>query len=189
MEETASSPPQQKKTLEFIPSAWHFVAIERRYMGETYEQIQMFLEEKFKRKFRSSSLRRWFMRGGVLHDRYFEYAAAENERRRREVQEQLKSMTSLIPKKLTEILENRYVRTKDGDYFRLEDGGEKIPVLDMVTVAALKQLSELLGFKVDGGPTGDPVDRFFERIEDETPEPHDATPAQADPKPVDPPVA
>ncbi|OGX31833.1 MAG: hypothetical protein A2787_06525 [Omnitrophica WOR_2 bacterium RIFCSPHIGHO2_01_FULL_48_9] len=134
---------------------YHYAAVELRYEGKTYSTVAEELAKRYHKDFHAQSVRRWFMRGGILETEYLDFASKENERRRQLVFEELKKILPKIPQKFDALLERRD-----------ETGREK---LDSVTLGTLKVLCEILDFKVKAGPPAeDPLDRFFNRLDRET---------------------
>lgn len=148
--------------------AYHYEAIEQRYLGNTYPAVAEYLTGKYKRDFNPETVRWWFSQKGYLFDLYIDYAARENERRRRLMQEELRKLVPSIPKKFADLL-NRVQRVPfTGEVLKDPDSKKEIDKLDMTTVAALKLLCEILDFKRIGEDTpGNPIDEYFDRLENE----------------------
>ena len=144
-----------KKKKEFKYMSYHYRAIELRYRGEKYESISLILSTEFKKEFKNQRIRRWFNNGGILDAMYLDYAVKENDRRRKVVMEELKKITGEIPTgyaNLIEALKNDLTDPKSASVFR----------------QTLKDLSELLGFKVDDNiGDGDPLKDYFNKAEEE----------------------
>ena len=146
---------QNRAKREFKYMAYHYEAIELRYQGMTYEEISVALGTKYNKEFQNKRLRAWFASKGILERMYMDFAKKENDRRRQVVLEEIKKITSKIPKgyaDLIKTLEGNLVDPKSAGVFR----------------QTLKDLCEILGFKVE--PTGDgsnPLDDFFDKQDEE----------------------
>lgn len=152
----------------------HHRAIELRYLGYTYKQICETLAIEFpagKRKtFHESTVRRWYMRGGILEAPYYDYCKKENERRRQLMVEDMKKLLPMIPPVLQQLLDRKVViyNAATKSYTMSKDSK-----LDMVTVQTVKLILSTMGFQLDGGEAGtDPADKFFDRLDSEIPDEH-----------------
>ena len=147
--------------------AYHHEAVELRYSGKPYAEVAAILTEKYKRDFRDATVRRWFMTKGILESEYLDYSKKENERRRNLILEEIKKLLPMIPAKFQQLLERVATHPFTGAKLK-DENNQTIPKLDTVTVTTLKTLCEILGFKVEaGGEVSDPVDRYFERLDEE----------------------
>jgi hypothetical protein len=136
----------------------HMRAIELRYQGNTYQKISDILTQEFGgQKLIEPRIRRWFNRGGVLDAEYLDYAKKENERRRRHIVEEMKKVTAEIPKNYSKIL-NR-------DESSLSPS--KLIGRDLVLKGVLKDLCQLLGFKIEDTSDSDKLDEFWDEMEEE----------------------
>ena len=127
-----------------------------RYEGMKYKHIVEQLEKEFKLKqpIKEATVKFWFSNHGRLSDVYLDYMKKENERRRRLVHHELQKVVQLLPNKIHSLMTR-----KD------KDGKEK---LDKVTLGTVKTILDTLGFKMEPtDETEDPVDRYFDRAEEE----------------------
>jgi len=142
---------KRKKSFKFM--SYHYRAIEFRYQGLKYEEISLKLAAEFKKEFLNQRIRKWFMHNGILDQMYLDYAVKENDRVRKVVLEELKKTTAMIPKgydALIKTLKDQLDDPKSAGVFR----------------QTLKDLSELLGFKVeDNIGDGDPLNDYFDEAE------------------------
>lgn len=130
----------------------HYRAVELRYEGKTYENITTILAGEFKRQFHESTIRKWFMSKGALEALYLDYANKENDRRRKLVMEEMKKLTQQIPSNYQQLLKT------------LKDGINH-PAMAGIMRATLRDLCEMLGFRVEELDNTNPVDDFFDRVE------------------------
>lgn len=155
--------------------AYHHRAIELRYMGNTYEEVAQKLKEEFQKEFQNIRLRQWFRSGGILEALYLDYSKKENDRRRQLTLEKMKSVLDMIPEKYIALLNQRFETDLFGKKI-LDENGKPIPKLDSVTAKILKDICEMMGFKVEGNSDGsDPLDEYFTRAEQELAKKHVST--------------
>lgn len=152
--------------------AYHFEAVELRYLGQTYGAIAAELQKKYGKDFRDDRVRRWFARDGILEAMYNDYSAKENERRRKLMLAELQKLYPKIPAKFQALLDRVKRHPFTGKELIDEKTNKPIEQVDQTTLKTLVALANLLGFKVTALPEDeDPVDRYFDRAEGELP-PH-----------------
>lgn len=149
--------------------AYHEEAVELRYQGKTYAEISAYLTDKYKQEFSVDRLRRWFMKGGILEERYYDYSKKENDRRRKLMMEDMKKVASKIPKVLDEVIEEP-VRHPFTGKIMTDENGNPIRKRNGTTVKAVQTIVDMLGFKVEDGDESDPLDEFFERQNEHLPD-------------------
>lgn len=148
--------------------AYHYKAIEMRYVGKKYEEICEALTLEFKKDFLEQRVRRWFMRGGILEALYDDFAKKENDRRRMQIMEEAKKLLPLIPQKYHDLLTKRFAINGITGEFIKDENGKKVEKLDSITVNALRNFCEMLGFKMQDASDGsDPLEDYFDRAEEE----------------------
>jgi len=139
--------------------AWHYEAVELRYLGLQYKEISQVLLEKYSKAFPDYRLRRWFANGGILHDLYAKYTIEHNKERQERMNKRLNSLAEDIPEILEETLNLVQVNPFTGQVVTGLDG-KPIKVRNSVTNEALKILINLVK------ESGDPVDNAgnFSRV-------------------------
>ncbi len=148
--------------------AYHYRAVELRYAGKNYPEIAEALTTEFKKDFTHDRMRKWFARKGILETQYLDYAKKENERRRQEIMEEAKKILPLIPQKYHDLLTKRFVINAISGEFIKDENGKKVEKLDSITVNALRNFCEMLGFKIENADSGgDPLEEYFDRAEEE----------------------
>jgi len=163
-QQNATKPEDKKKEKEkdFKFQGYHYKAIEKRYHGKSYLEISTELSAEFNKAIRHQTVRRWFMRGGILESEYVDYCSKENDRRQKAMFQQMKKIVIKIPAKFDELLE-RQIYAKDKQTGEIVETG--IKQCDMVTVQTLKLIVEMLGLKEAPKDGEDPLDAYFDRLE------------------------
>lgn len=146
----------------------HWLAIEYRYLGMTYPEIAAKITEAGDAEtLAAETVRRWFMAGGMLEHMYIVHSQQESERRRRLAVHELQKTLVKIPIIMDEILERKDPMT----------GGRKH---DKILVETIKELNRMLGFPGDGSnELTNPIDQYFDRLEDEIDTDEQPTPKPA----------
>lgn len=146
--------------------AYHYEAVELRYTGKNYTEITTALTAKYNKEFKLDTVRHWFSRGGYLEKEYLDYAKKENLARQAVTVEELRKLAPKIPIIFSELLERVARKPFTGEVMN-DDKGKPLRKLDMVTVVALKNLMAAMGFKMPDGDATDPLDEYFDKLEDE----------------------
>ncbi len=147
--------------------AWHYEAIELRYTGKTYTQMSEILWTKYGKRLPEVRLRKWFMRGGILHDLYEAHASRENDMRQSDIRQRLTALAESIPDVLQETLFTPLRNPFTGEIIKDRDGNT-VFIRNKTTNEAVKILATMLGAKFDeseNNKVGDVLDRYFDRIE------------------------
>jgi len=148
--------------------SYHYRAVELRYSGTIHKEIAEILRGEFGKNFSDSKVRHWFAGGGLLETYFLDYSRKENERRRNEVIERMKTILPKIPEKFEQLLDRVMVAPFTGEKIIDKETNKPVPQLDSVTINTLKTLCDILGFKItDEGTVEDPLDRYFDRAEQE----------------------
>ena len=160
------------KQFQFRP--YHDIAIELRYLGCTYKEICEKLNKNHKKNFADQTVRKWFIKDGILHGRYKDYAQKETDRRRQNMLQQMSKLYDLIPDKYNKLLTGRFERDMYGKLIKEKDkngNAQSVEKLDSITRQTLKDLCELFGFKLSPDNTNDDtetiMDRFLRRLDEE----------------------
>lgn len=115
----------------------------------------------------SQSIRRWFMRDGILYDHYVEYAQKQNDGLRKMMFEETKKLVQKIPGKLSALMD------------RVDATGKP----DAVVLMTIKTLFEVLGITPDAEKgSSDKLKEYFDRLE-AMPNPRDKVEPVKEPEP------
>lgn len=152
MSDSPKKTPAPKGTKEnlFQLMGYHHRAVELRYQGSTYKDIMGTIAMEFRRGISESTVKKWFMRGGLLNQEYLEYAKAENLQRRQMMREELKKLVSKVPIVLDSVLS------------RKDETGQS----DMVALQGVKLVVEIMGISGEEEPgSGSVLAEYFERLD------------------------
>jgi pyruvate/oxaloacetate carboxyltransferase len=147
--------------------AWHYESVEQRYQGKTYKQISEIIWTKYGKRMREDRIRRWFMRGGILHDNYETHANRENEMRQSDIRQRLTALAESIPDVLQDTLFQPLRNPFTGQIIK-DESGNILYIRNKTTNEAVKILATMLGAKFDeseNNKVGDVLDRYFDRVE------------------------
>jgi hypothetical protein len=166
--------------IKFALQAWHYEAIELRWQGKTYREMAEIIWSKYGKRLREDRMRRWFTRGGILHDKYEEYASRENDMRQSDIRQRLTALAESIPDVLQDTLFQPLRNPFTGQILK-DEQGNILYIRNKTTNEAVKILATMLGAKFDeseNNKVGDVLDRYFDRVEKMgTPEETPALPA------------
>lgn len=170
----------QQGDTKVVLDALHFDAIALRYQGLTYKEIHKKLWDKHGKFVLEQRLRRWFAKGGVLHQPYREYAQAETEERKELMHQQLRKLGMSIPDILQDTLFQPMRNPFTGQLIK-DENNNVVYVRNKTTNEAVKILAQLLGAKFaddDTEKVKDKLEEYFERLEN-APLPGDAKAIEA----------
>lgn len=131
-----------------------------------YKDIVVQIHDKYGIYIPEQRIRRWLMTGGILRDKYEEYAREQNEDRRTQLRQKFEYLGSRAPEVIEQTLFEVRRHPMTGMPFKDEEGNVMY-VRNSNTTEALKVLITILGIKPgDEGEVVDNMAKYFKRLEE-----------------------